>query len=292
MSIASSPSPLRGPLPPRAGIGLKAEHYDEILETRPDIGFFEVHTENYMGAGGAPRRYLSEIARHYPLSMHGVGLSLGSADGLDAKHLARKAELVNTHDPVLVSEHLSWSIAGGAYLNDLLPLPYTEDSLAVIAAHVAQAQDHLGRRLLIENPSTYLRFRDSTLPETEFLNRLCEATGCGLLLDVNNVYVSAWNHDFDPDDYLFALRHAPVGEFHLAGHHHALFDDHPRGLRIDDHGSPVRPEVWDLFVRAVDLFGPRPTLIEWDSDVPGLDVWLAEAARADALLAGASRDAA
>ncbi len=290
--VRSSSPPPRASLPPRAGIGLKGEHCQDVLDGRPDVAFFEIHTENYMGDGGAPHRCLAEIAGLYPLSMHGVGLSLGSADGLDARHLDRKAALVEAYRPALVSEHLSWSVAGGVYLNDLLPLPYTTETLALIADHVAQAQDRLGRRLLIENPSTYLRFRESTLPETEFLNRLCAATGCGLLLDVNNVYVSAWNHAFDPRDYLYALRHAPVGEFHLAGHHHAAVDGLQRGLRIDDHGSAVCPEVWDLFVTALALFGPRPTLIEWDSDLPGLATWVGEAAKADALLAEAAADAA
>jgi len=276
------------PVPVRAGIGLKAQHYAEIIADQPDIGWFEVHTENYMGAGGPPHRYLEAIAETYPLSFHGVGLSLGSADGLDQAHLKRKKELVEKYRPSLVSEHLSWSSFGGSYLNDLLPLPYTQESLDVIAAHVKETQDVLGRQILIENPSTYLEFEDSALPETEFLMLLAEKTKCGVLLDVNNVYVSAWNHGFDPLAYIRALDGAPVGEMHLAGHHFntEIIKDYPQsnGLRIDDHGSEVKNEVWELYKQAVAMFGRKPTLIEWDTNIPALSVLMEEGRKAEALM--------
>ncbi len=278
----------KNPIPVRAGIGLKAQHYTEILEDRPDIGWFEAHTENYMGAGGPPHRYLEAIAERYPLSFHGVGMSLGSADGLDLQHLKRKKELVEKYRPALVSEHLSWSSIGGTYLNDLLPLPYTQKTLEIIADHVRQAQDVLRRRILIENPSTYLQYEDSVIPETDFLMMLADLTGCGVLLDVNNVYVSAWNHRFDARSYIQALEGAPVAEMHLAGHHFNtdIIKDFPesRGLRIDDHGSPVIDDVWALYKEALSLFGAAPTLIEWDTNIPALSVLMNEGAKAEAVM--------
>jgi len=286
------------PIPVRAGVGLKAQHYGEILETSPDIGWFEVHTENYMGAGGPPHQYLEAIAARYPLSFHGVGLSLGSADGLDPAHLKRKKELVDKYRPALVSEHLSWSSFGGNYLNDLLPLPYTQETLEVIADHLRQTQDTLGRQILIENPSTYLQYEDSVIPETDFLIMLAELSECGVLLDVNNIYVSAWNHRFDPRTYMNELKDAPVHEMHLAGHHFntEIIQDFPqsRGLRIDDHGSPVMKDVWALYEEAIALFGPTPTLIEWDTNIPGLSVLMGEGQKAEAVMSkiGGKRHAA
>jgi hypothetical protein len=264
------------------GIGLRAPHVAEVLEGRPAIGWLEVHAENYMG-GGPALRALERLRADYPVSIHGVGLSLGSADGLDAAHLERLARLVERLQPALVSEHLSWSVTGGVYLNHLLPLPYTEETLDVLCAHVARVQERLGRSLLVENPSGYLRFRHSPIPEPQFLNELARRTGCGLLCDVNNVYVTCANLGGDPAAWLDALEPAAVGEIHLAGH--AANDvgggnADGRTILIDDHGSPVADPVWSLYERALRRFGTTPTLIEWDTDVPPLAVLLAEAAKA------------
>lgn len=264
------------------GVGLRAPHVAEILAARPPVGWLEVHTENYLGGGPAPRA-LDRIRREHPISLHGVGLSLGSAEGLDRAHLARVVDLVKRVEPALVSEHLSWSIAGGAYLNHLLPLPYTEESLALVAAHVALAQEALGRPLLVENPSSYLRFRHSPIPEPEFLAELARRTGCSLLCDVNNVFVLCRNFGQDPFAYLDALPAAAIGEIHLAGHAENEADG--RIILIDDHGSRVSDEVWALYARALERFGPRPTLIEWDTDIPALPVLLDEAHRAEAAIA-------
>ena len=259
------------------GIGLRAPHLTEIVETRPGIAWLEVHAENYMG-GGPALRALERLRADYPLSVHGVGLSLGSAEGLDGAHLERLARLVERLQPALVSEHLSWSVTGGAYLNHLLPLPYTEEALDVLCAQVARAQERLGRPLLVENPSGYLRFRDSPIPEPEFLNALARRTGCGLLCDVNNVYVTCTNLGGDAVAWLDALDPFAVGEIHLAGH--AVNDAAGRTILIDDHGSPVADAVWTLLDHARRRFGAKPTLIEWDTDVPALSVLLAEAVKA------------
>jgi uncharacterized protein (UPF0276 family) len=251
------------------------------MATRPPVGWFEVHAENYMG-GGPALRALEAVRRDYPVSLHGVGLSLGSAEGLDGGHLDRLRSLVDRLEPVLVSEHLSWSVAGGVYLNHLLPLPYREETLEVVARHVARAQDRLERSLLIENPSSYLRFRHSTIPEPEFLGELARRTGCGLLCDVNNVYVSSQNLAFDPDAWLDALPAGAVGEIHLAGH--AVNHPGGRAVLIDDHGSRVTGAVWDLYARAVARFGLTPTLIEWDTNLPALEILLDEASIATGVL--------
>jgi len=277
----------RGSIPAKAGIGLRFPHHQAVADTRPEVAWFEAHTENYMG-GGTSLRYLETIRRDYPLSLHGVGLSLGSAEEIDAAHLERVRRVVKRIEPGLVSEHLSWSVIGGAYLADLLPLPMTEEALAVVCRHVEQAQACLKRHLLIENPSTYLRFRHSTIPEWEFLARVAERAGCGILCDVNNIYVSACNHGWDAATYLAALP-AAVGEIHLAGHAVKKLDD-GQTLRIDDHGSRVAPAVWALYAEALARFGPVPTLIEWDTDVPPLEVLLEEAARAAAMLREAERE--
>lgn len=255
------------------GIGLKAQHMAEILETRPRLGFLEIHAENYMGAGGAPHRWLSAIAEHYPLSVHGVGLSLGGDQPLDVDHLDKLAHLVERYEPRLVSEHLAWSVMDGHYLNDLLPIPYDEDSLSVVAAHVEQVQDRLARPILIENPAVYIAF-DSSLAEPQFLAELAKRTGCGLLLDVNNIYVSHRNVGLEIEDYLDTLPRHAVGEIHLAGHHVRRIGTEE--IRIDDHGSAVCAEVWDLYRQAVTRFGAAPALIERDSDIPALSVLLAE----------------
>ncbi|AJY38451.1 MULTISPECIES: DUF692 domain-containing protein [Burkholderia] len=271
-----------GALAARAGIGLRFRHHRTVLRRRPAVAWFEVHTENYMGGGAAPR-VLDAIRRDYPLSLHGVGLSLGSADGIDAVHLARVRDAVARFQPALVSEHLAWSAVGGAYLADLLPLPMTDEALDVVSRHVDQVQTALGRRILVENPSTYLRFAHSTMPEWEFLAALARRTGCGILCDVNNIHVSACNHGWDPLTYLAALPPASVGEIHLAGHRVTPLGG-GRVLRIDDHGSRVAPEVWALYRIALRRFGAVPTLIEWDNDVPPLGTLMREAAIAESAL--------
>jgi uncharacterized protein len=285
MRTASSPAP-RFKLAARAGVGLRHPHVQHFLEARPPVGFLEVHSENYMSDGGPRRRALFDLAEHYPVSLHGVGLSLGSAAGLDAAHLARLKALLADYQPALLSEHLSWSVLDGIYLNDLLPLPCSEEALAVVARNVQQAQDALGRPLLIENPSSYLAFASSTLSEPAFLTELVRRTGCGLLLDVNNVYVSAQNQGFDAMAYLAALPLDAVGEIHLAGHSRRRFG--AEELLIDDHGSRVSEPVWALYRQALALAGPRPTLIEWDSALPEAGVLLAEARKADRILAAAA----
>ncbi len=274
-------SPLAATIPASAGIGLRFPHHESVVRDRPPVGWLEVHTENYMG-GGAPLLALEVARRDYPISLHGVGLSLGSADGLDPTHLGRIRDLDRRIEAGLVSEHLSWSIADGVYLGDLLPLPMTEEALAVVCANVARFQDAIGRRVLIENPSSYLRYRHSTMPEREFLVATAERTGCGVLLDVNNVFVSARNHGWDADAYLEAIPVSIVGEIHLAGHSVRRFGN--QTIRIDDHGSPVCEAVWSLYRRALRRFGPIPTLIERDNHIPPLPALVAEATRAQALL--------
>ncbi len=262
----------------KAGIGLRSQHATEIAAARPKLGFLEVHAENYMAETVAVDRLL-ELRRDYEMSLHGVALSLGSAEQLDRGHLGRFKTLIDRVEPVLVSEHLAWSAIGGAYLNDLLPLPYTEESLGLFCRHVEEAQEALGRRLLIENPSSYLRYRHSSMPEAEFLTEVVRQTGCGVLCDVNNIYVSAKNFGFDPLAYLDALPIGAIGEIHLAGHHAAEDVD----ILIDDHGSRVAKPVWDLHAAALRRFGPVPTLIEWDTNLPALEVLLDEARHAQEL---------
>lgn len=270
-----------------AGVGLKPAHFRTILETRPPVGFFEVHAENYMGAGGPPHRFLESIRADYPLSVHGVGLSIGSGESLDPEHLARLKRVVVRYEPALVSEHLAWSSHRGFFLNDLLPLPYTRETLALVCAHVNQVQDVLQRKMLLENPSTYVRFDESTFTETQFLEEIVARTGCGLLLDVNNVMVSATNQAFAPRDYLDAFPVEDVEEIHLAGFAEERGDESAR-LLIDDHGSAVRPEVWSLYRHALSRTGAVPTLIEWDNDVPEWALLLAESLWAAAMLADLS----
>jgi uncharacterized protein len=262
----------------RAGIGLRSAHLSEIAATRPEIGFLEVHAENYMVETPTLDRLL-KLRRDYPVSLHGVALSLGSDEELDHIHLARFKRLIDRVEPMLVSEHLAWSAIGGTYLNDLLPLPYTEESLDIFCRHVEEAQEGLGRRLLIENPSAYLRYRYSPIPETEFLTEIVRRTGCGILCDVNNIHVSARNFGFDPMAYLKALPNAAIGEIHLAGHHAADDVD----ILIDDHGSRVAKPVWRLYAAALRDFGPLPTLVEWDTNLPALAILLDEARHAQEL---------
>ena len=277
-------------VPPRAGIGLKQEHGADILKNSRGVGFVEVHAENYMGDGGPPHAMLAAIRERFPLSLHGVGLSIGGARPLDREHLARLQRLVVQYRPGLFSEHLAWSSHGGAYLNDLLPLPYNEKILARVCTHIDQVQNVLGLRMLLENPSAYLGFDTATMEEIEFLAEVVARTGCGLLLDVNNVHVSAVNLGFDPFAYINNFPIAYVGEIHLGG-----FDEDRDAdgstLLIDSHGAPVADQVWALYEHAIERTGPVPTLIEWDNDVPSFAVLAQEAARADAAIARSCRHA-
>ena len=266
------------PVPARTGIGLRAPHYREVLETLPRVGWLEVHSENYFGAGGQPHAFLERLRSRYPLSLHGVGLSLGSMDALNVQHLDKLKALIHRYQPDLVSEHLCWSSVGGRHLNDLLPLPYTEEALSHVSERVMRAQEFLGRQILIENVSSYLQFSDSTIPEWEFVAAVTARSGCGVLLDVNNVYINSVNHRLDALRYLDAIPSAAVGEIHLAG-----YDDSGPCL-IDTHGAPVSEPVWNLYREAVRRFGRTPTLIEWDTDLPALAVLLDEARKADAIL--------
>lgn len=265
---------------PRAGVGFKPEHYRDITESSGEVAWFEVHPENYMGAGGPPHHMLERIRRDYPVSLHGVGLSIGSAGRLDRAHLARLKALVDRYDPGLFSEHLAWSTHDTVYLNDLLPLPYTAATLALVVDHVDEAQETLGRRMLVENPSTYVAFEASDMSEIEFLDALARRTGCGLLLDVNNVHVSAVNHGFSAEAYLDAFPLQHIGEVHLAGHAEIDGGEATR-LLVDAHDRMVADEVWRLYERVIARAGAVPTLIEWDNDVPDWPTLAAEARRAD-----------
>jgi len=283
VSIASAPRDrVPGLIPKLAGVGLRFPHHQAVIERRPRVAWFEVHTENYMG-GGAPLRYLEAIRRDYPLSLHGVGLSLGRVDGLDADHLDRIVRLAARIEPGLVSEHLTWSISDGNYVGDLLPLPLTEEALDVVCDNIDRFQQALRRQILVENPSSYLRYRNSTIAESEFMVAVARRTGCGILCDVNNIFVSAANHGWDAVAYLEALPPTEVKELHLAGHTVKQLSDGAE-LRIDDHASPVEPAVWALFRQAVLRFGARPTMIEWDSNIPPLEVLVEQADQASAIL--------
>jgi uncharacterized protein len=255
-----------------AGIGLRAAHYRAILERGPALAFLEVHAENFFAEGGQALAWLERFRERYPLSVHGVGLSLGSAEGVEELHLAKLERLVRRFEPALVSEHLSWSAAGGRHANELLPLPFTREALAAAVANIQHVQERLGRPILVENVSTYLRFGDGEMAEPEFVAEVVRRAGCGLLLDVNNIHVNARNHGFDALAYLDAIDPQTVGEIHLAGHEAV-------GARlVDTHGTRVAPEVWDLYAATLARLGPRPTLVEWDIDIPELDVLLDEAA--------------
>lgn len=270
-------------LPALPGVGFKPEHFPAIRADAAGVGFFEVHAENYMGAGGLPHVQLTAIRADFPISIHGVGLSIGGARGLDAAHLQRLRQLCARYEPASFSEHLAWSSHGAEYLNDLLPLPYTAETLQLVCDHVDQVQEVLGRRMLLENPATYLRFAQSTIAETEFLAEIARRTGCGLLLDVNNVFVSCTNHGTDPRAFLAAFPLQAVGEIHLGGHD---AEDLPSGpLLIDSHGAAVADPVWALYAEVIAAAGPLPTLVEWDNDLPDWPVLAAEAARAAAVLA-------
>lgn len=269
-------------LPDRAGVGFKPEHFAAIRNGDDMIGFFEVHAENYMGAGGLPHAQLSALRAEYPLSLHGVGLSIGGPGRLNPDHLARLRTLCHRYEPESFSEHLAWSSHGAEYLNDLLPLPYTDETLSIVCDHVDEVQEVLGRRMLLENPSTYVLFEQSTIPEIDFLAEISRRTGCGLLLDVNNVFVSATNHRSDARNYLAGFPLELVGEIHLGGHAEETLPSGP--LLIDAHGTPVADPVWSLYADVIARGGPRPTLIEWDNDLPDWPVLQAEARRAQAII--------
>jgi uncharacterized protein len=266
-----------------AGTSFKPEHLPAILGEAQQRGFFEVHAENYMGAGGPPHRALEAVRRDHPLSLHGVCMSIGGERPLDKAHLKRFRALVERYEPALVSEHLAWSTHETTYFNDLLPLPFTEATLARVCDHIDQVQEAIWRPLLLENPSTYLAFTESTMSETEFIRRVAERTGCRLLLDVNNVFVSATNHGFSALDYLSDFPLSRVGEIHLAGHAEQR-DDEGDLLLIDSHDGPVTDAVWKLYEIVISRCGPVPTLIEWDSKIPDWPLLKAEAAAAQAIL--------
>ncbi len=273
----------RGPIPAQAGIGLRAPHIARVLAERPAVPWFEVHSENYFAAGGAAHAALAQIRRDYPLSLHGVGLALGSADAVDEDHLRRLRELVERYEPALVSEHICWGAVDGSHWNDLLPLPYTGEALRHLADRVSRVQDVLGRELVLENVSSYLTFRGADMPEWAFAAELARRSGCGLLVDVNNIYVNSVNHGFDPMEFLRGIPPETVREMHLAGFTRKT--GLPVPLLIDTHDRPVAEEVWALYRAAVERFGARPTLIEWDGNIPALEVLMAEAGRAAQYLA-------
>ncbi|MEM7025404.1 MAG: DUF692 domain-containing protein, partial [Pseudomonadota bacterium] len=270
-------------VPAKAGVGLKAQHYHDILGGSPEIGWFEIHAENYMGEGGPPHHYLERIRETYPLSLHGVGLSIGAARPLDQDHLKRLKAVNDRYEPGLFSEHLAWSTHTDTYFADLLPVPYTEETLQRVADHIDQVQDVMGRRMLLENPSTYLAFENSTMSELAFLTRLTRQTGCGLLLDVNNVFVSATNQGYEAAAYIDAFPLDAVGEIHLAGHAED-YDETGAKLLIDAHDRHVADPVWALYRRVVEHTGPVPTLIEWDANVPPWTTLVAEARAAEAVM--------
>ena len=265
-------------LPVRAGIGLRAPHIREVLDSAPAVAWLEVHSENYFAAGGEPLRVLEAVRARWPVSLHGVGMSLGSDDALSLAHLKKLKALADRIEPAAVSEHLCWSSIDGRFLNDLLPLPHTREALDTVCDRVGREQDFIGRRILVENVSSYLRFADAEMTEWEFVAEVARRTGCGILLDVNNIYVNSRNQGFDPEAYLRGIPVDTVAEIHLAG-----YEEEDEFL-IDTHSRLVSAPVWALYVQALQRFGPVPTLIEWDKDIPPLNVLLGEAAAADAFL--------
>ena len=270
-------------LPNLPGVGYKPQHYSDLIDNPGTVGWIEIHAENYMGDGGRPIAQLRQLTERFPISVHGVGLSIGGEGRLDPEHLARLKHLVGWLKPTVFSEHLAWSTHEGAFLNDLLPLPYTEDTISRVSDHIDELQNTIGRQMLLENPSSYLAFDESTWSEPDFLREVAKRSGCGLLLDVNNVFVSATNLNYDPKQYIadYPLEH--VGEIHLGGHDEDE-DDHGKPLLIDSHGAPVVDPVWALLDHTLSLSGPRPILIEWDTDVPKWPILHAEAERAETAL--------
>ena len=270
-------------LPPRPGIGYKPQHFSDILKDAGAVKWLEIHAENYMGDGGRPLAQLRHLAERFPISVHGVGLSIGGEGPLNPDHLARLKHLCDWLDPASFSEHLAWSTHGAEFLNDLLPLPYTAETLARVADHIDEVQTHVGRRMLLENPSVYVNFTETDMGEIEFLTEIASRTGCGLLLDVNNVFVSCTNRQTDPYDYIDRFPHHLVGEIHLGGHDEDS-DDMGAPLLIDAHGSEVVDPVWQLYAHTITKSGPKPTLIEWDNDVPDWPTLAEEASRAARIL--------
>lgn len=274
------------PISALAGVGLRAPHYRDILAQRPQLGWLEAHSENFFGADGQPHHYLSALRAEYAISLHGVGLSLGSVDPLNQRHLSKLRQLVDRYEPCFVSEHLSWSSINGRYLNDLLPLPYSEEALAHLSTRILQVQERLQRRILIENITAYVQFKQSVIPEAQFLSELAHRTGCGLLLDINNVYVNSINHGFDPQAFLQQIPAQAIEEIHLAGH------ERIGELLVDTHGTRVCETVWHLYQDTIQCIGARPTLIEWDNAIPPLATLLDEAQHAIAILEEANTCAA
>jgi len=284
----SPPKPLNS-LPRVAGLGLRPQHMGQVIDTAPEVAWWEIHSENFLAAGGPRMRQLDLIAARTPISCHGVGLSLASADGVSDTHLARLRGLFDRVKPASVSEHLAWVGVDGAYLNDLLPIPYTAESLQITANNVDRAQQAFGRRILVENPSSYIAFEQSSYAEWDFLVELVHRTGCGLLLDVNNIHVSAHNHHFSAERYLNAVPLSAVGEIHVAGH---LIQTIGSGtLLIDDHGGPVSDPVWDLLRAALLRLSARPVLVEWDNNLPSLDRLLEELRTAERIIEAVLRTA-
>lgn len=270
-------------LPNRPGVGYKPQHFNDIIADPNPVEWLEIHAENYMGDGGRPIAQLRHLSERFPISVHGVGLSIGSEAPLDTEHLARLKHLIGWLNPASFSEHLAWSTHDTHFLNDLLPLPYTKATLKRVIEHVSQVQDTVGRRMLLENPSTYLDFAETDMSEVEFLSEIATQTGCGLLFDVNNVFVSATNQQTDPISYINAFPMQHVGEIHLGGHDEDE-DDHGAPLLIDSHGREVVDPVWELYAHTINIAGGKPTLIEWDTDVPDWPILAAEAKRAETVL--------
>ena len=264
-----------------AGIGLRGKHYGDICHEKPSVGWIEVHPENYFG-GGIHRHHLSNARELYALSLHAVGLSLGSDQPVDENHLRQIKELIDIYDPFQVSDHVSWSASGNAHLNDLLPLPYTKETLERLCGNIDKTQNYFGRPILVENPSTYVSFKINDMTEYEFMNEVAKRTGCGVLLDVNNIFVQAFNHGFDAYEYIDNINKEPVGEIHLAGHTERRFDDGI--ILVDTHNRPVRQEVWDLYEHAIKRFGAVPTLIEWDGDIPELSILVEQSDKAQSII--------
>jgi len=273
---------MKNKIPQKAGIGLRAQHYQYVMNNSPDVPWFEVHTENFFAQGGITHHILQKVRNDYPISFHGVGMSLGSLEGLSKTHLQKTKELVDKFQPALVSEHISWSEIDGVYMNDLLPVPYTKEATDVLVRNINQMQDFIGRQILVENPSSYLEFLNQEMPEYEFINTVIEKSGCGLLLDINNIYVSSHNQNFDAEQYLKNINHSAIGEIHLAGYSVRNIGD--QQILIDTHGDKVHHQVWDLYKKAIELFGKRPTLIEWDTDIPEFEILQEEAKKAEEIL--------
>lgn len=273
--------PLPATLLREAGIGLRAPHYKEVIETLPEIGWLEVHPENYFG-GGPPRQYLAKARESYPLSFHAVGLSLGSDQPVDKDHMRQIKELIDIFEPFQVSDHASWSASGNAHLNDLMPLPYTQETIDRICDNIDQVQNYFGRSILTENPSSYVSYTIDEMPEYEFMNEIAKRSGCALLLDINNIYVQSINHGFNATHYIDKIKPAYVKELHLAGHTERKFEDGI--ILVDTHNRPVCDDVWALYEHAITKFGPVPTLIEWDGDIPALNTLTGESDKAQTII--------